>query len=408
MMQLPLFSPKCWTVAELTRYLRELLENDVYLQDVWIQGEVFNLSRPASGHLYFTLKDNASALKCVMWRSAVARQSYLPNDGEAIEVHGSVNIYEAAGQYQLYADVLRPAGQGQLFQEFLRLKARLEAEGLFDVERKRVIPPWPQTIGVVTSPTGAAIHDILITLQRRYPLVKVILASTQVQGVDAPAGIINALTILNRSVKVDLIILARGGGSIEDLWAFNDENVARAIASSQVPVICGVGHETDFTIADFVSDLRAPTPTADAELAVPNRTDLQAVLPEVKARIMRAVQGFVTDHRWQLGRLDGRLASRSPQGRIRSDRQQLDEMLYKVNTAVAHTLQLLQLQLRGYEQRLSALNPEAVLSRGYALVRLQNGEIVRSINQAVANHLLQVQVSDGDFTVLVQPDSSNP
>jgi len=407
MMQLSLFSPRQWTVTQLTRYLRELLENDEILQDVWIQGEVSNLSRPTSGHLYFTLKDNASSLKCVMWRSAVVRQSYLPRDGEAIEVHGSINIYETAGQYQLYADLLRPAGQGALFLEFLRLKERLEAEGLFDEQRKHPIPSWPQTIGVVTSPTGAAFRDILNTIRRRYPLVKVILAPTQVQGEGAPAGIINALTHLNQSVHVDVIILARGGGSIEDMWAFNDENVARAIGSSQVPVISGVGHETDFTIADFVSDLRAPTPTAAAELATPNRLDLHATLLDLNEKIGRAAKMFLTEQRWQLGRLDSRLSTRSPQGRIRSDRQRLDDLFHRASTAVVHTLQLQQIHLKGYEQRLNSLNPKAILNRGYALVKSMDGQIVHSVNQVADGDPLQVQVSDGQFEVLVQAEGSN-
>jgi exodeoxyribonuclease VII large subunit len=401
MAQLSLFAAKQWTVTQLTHYLRELLENDEYLQDVWVQGEVSNLSRPTSGHLYFTLKDHASALKCVMWRNAVARQTYLPRDGEAIEVHGSVNIYETAGQYQLYADLLRPAGQGVLFQEFLRLKARLEAEGLFDEQRKRPIPSFPHTIGVITSPTGAAIRDILNTLRRRYPLASVVLAPTQVQGEGAPAGIISALTNLNQIFPVDVIILARGGGSIEDLWAFNDENVARAIASSQAPVISGVGHETDFTIADFVSDLRAPTPTAAAELATPNRADLHTAILELHARIGRAVQLLVSDQRWQLGRLDSRLSLRSPKGRIRSDRQRLDDLLHQANTSVSHTLQLQKVHLRGFEQRLNSLNPKSVLNRGYALVRFQNGQIVHRVTQVTNGNSLQVQVSDGQFNVLV-------
>src|SRR4030066_2280306 len=240
MPQLPLFSPHIpvsWTVADLTRYLRELLESDELLQDVWVQGEVSNVSRPASGHLYFTLKDNAASLRCVMWRNAVIKQSSLPHDGDAIEVHGSISVYEAGGQYQLYADIFRPAGEGALYQEFIRLKTLLEAEGLFDQGRKRPIPPRPKRIGIVTSPTGAALQDILNTLRRRYPLVEVVLAPTPVQGEEAPLGIITALRDIVRIANPDVIILARGGGSIEDLWAFNDENVARTIAASPAPTV---------------------------------------------------------------------------------------------------------------------------------------------------------------------------
>ena len=287
---MPLFTPHIpvsWSVTDLTRYLRELLESDELLQDVWVKGEVSNFSRPASGHLYFTLKDSSASLRCVMWRNAVIRQSFTPRDGDAIEVHGSISIYEVGGQYQLYADIFRPAGEGALYQEFLRLKAKLEAEGLFAPERKRPIPPKPKRIGIVTSPTGAALQDMLNTLQRRYPLVEVVLAPTPVQGDEAPARIIAALQNVAEIAHPDVIILARGGGSIEDLWAFNDERVARAIAASPIPVITGVGHETDFTIADFVADLRAPTPTAAAELATPNQADLRLDLSELNDRLNR-------------------------------------------------------------------------------------------------------------------------
>ena len=220
MSQLPLFSPNAsafWTITDLTRYLRELFESDEVLQDVWVQGEVSNFSRPASGHLYFTLKDSSASLRCVMWRNAAMRQSFIPRDGDALEAHGAISIYEAGGQYQLYADIFRPAGEGALYQEFLRLKALLEAEGLFDPERKHPIPYRPVRIGIVTSPTGAALQDMLNTIRRRYPLAEVILAPTPVQGDEAPSGIITALHDIVRLANPDVIILARGGGSIEDL-----------------------------------------------------------------------------------------------------------------------------------------------------------------------------------------------
>lgn len=397
MSQLPLFETPHWSVSELTRYLRDLLESDQNLQDLWVQGEVSNLSKPRSGHLYFTLKDSASALRCVMWRNTVLRQDYIPSDGDAVEVHGSINIYEAGGQYQLYADLIRPAGEGALYQEFLRLKARLEEEGLFDPERKRPIPRWPNKIGIVTSPTGAALRDMLNTLRRRYPIPVVILAPTQVQGTEAPAGIVAALEKLNRLVHPDVILVARGGGSIEDLWAFNDERVARAIAASVAPVISGVGHETDFTIADFVSDLRAPTPTAAAELATPNRDDLMVALNELAARMGRSVRTVLDSRRWELNRVENRLALRSPQTRILSDRQRLDEITHRAGIALTHRLQLQRTHLRGLEQRLVSLNPLVVLRRGYAMVTLPDGRIVRSVNQVQSGDWLNVQVSDGQF-----------
>ncbi|MEJ2759898.1 MAG: exodeoxyribonuclease VII large subunit, partial [Anaerolineales bacterium] len=248
------------------------------MQDIWIRGEISNLSLPKSGHMYFTLKDAQASIRCVMWRSQVSRLLNLPQEGEAVEVHGSVSVYEAGGQYQLYADQIRPAGEGQLYQEFLKLKNKLEAEGLFDPDRKRPIPAAPKVVGVVTSPTGAAIRDMLNTLRRRYPLTAVVLAPASVQGESAPAEVAAAILRLNEYAHPDVILVGRGGGSIEDLWAFNSELVARAIAASPAPVISGVGHETDFTIADFVADLRAPTPTAAAELASPDQMEVRGIL----------------------------------------------------------------------------------------------------------------------------------
>jgi exodeoxyribonuclease VII large subunit len=401
MSQLPLFSSPLWSVTDLTRYLRDLLESDEILQELWVHGEISNLSRPGSGHLYFTLKDNASALKCVMWRNAVVRLPFALRDGQAVEVHGNLSIYEAAGQYQLYADLIRPAGEGALFQEFLRLKAQLETEGLFDPERKRPIPRWPRRIGIVTSSTGAALRDILDTIRRRYPLVEVILAPTAVQGEEAPAGIVAALQALNRSIHPDTILLARGGGSIEDLWAFNDERVARAIANSEAPVISGVGHETDFTIADFVSDLRAPTPTAAAEWATPNRLDLRIAVNEIQSRSLRAIQTRLVAGRLSFDRLRSNFALRSPTRMIQSDRQRLDETSRLILTLLAHRLTLHRAQISTMEKSLSTLNPHSILYRGYALVIQPDGSLVSSINQVQSGDGLKVRVSDGSFPVQV-------
>jgi exodeoxyribonuclease VII large subunit len=401
MNQLSFFEAPIWTVTNLTRYLKELLESDEYLQDVWVQGEISNLSRPTSGHLYFTLKDNASSLRCVMWRNTALRLPFNPQDGQAVEVHGSLSIYEAGGQYQLYADLMRSLGEGALYQEFLRLKARLEAEGLFAVERKRPLPRWPHRIGIITSPTGAALRDMLNTLRRRYPLAEVILAPTPVQGVEAPPGIIAALEALNRLARPDVILLARGGGSIEDLWAFNDENVARAIAASSAPVVSGVGHETDFTIADFVSDLRAPTPTAAAELATPNRTDLSDDLIEVNQRMLRAVQSMIQSQKWNTSHLENRLHQRSPLSRLYSDRQRLDDLLYRISLSVQHRLTLLRAHLAGLDQRLNSLSPAQVLQRGYAIIKSPDGKIIRSVAQVRRGDSLTATLTDGNLDVTV-------
>ena len=390
-----------WTVTDLTRYLRELLESDEVLQDVWVHGEVSNFSRPASGHLYFTIKDSSASLRCVMWRSAVPRQSFIPRDGDAIDVHGAISVYEAGGQYQLYADLFRPAGEGALYQEFLRLKALLEAEGLFAPERKRPIPPRPQRIGVVTSPTGAVLHDILNTLRRRYPLVEVILAPTAVQGAEAPAGIITALRNMVHYASPDVIILARGGGSIEDLWAFNDEQVARAIAASPVPIIAGIGHETDFTIADFVADLRAPTPTAAAELATPNQADLRIELSDFNNRLNHLLQIYQSEVRWALKELQNQLDKNSPLTRINSDLQRLDELDRRLGASTSHILQLARVHLTGLLQHMAALNPTAVLERGFAIVTNLARQTISRVAQVSRGEALSVQVSDGDFDVQV-------
>ena len=406
MVQPSLFPPSAWTVTEVNRYLRDLLESDHNLGDLWVQGELSNFSNPRSGHIYFTIKDERAALRCVMWRNNAQRLAFLPKDGDSVEVHGSVSVYETSGQYQLYADTIKPLGEGALYQEFLRLKARLEVEGLFDEERKRPIPRWPKRIGIVTSPTGAALRDMLNTLRRRYPLVKVILAPTPVQGRDAPAGIIAALCDLNRAAVPDVILLARGGGSIEDLWAFNDEGVARAIVASEAPVITGVGHETDFTIADFVADLRAPTPTAAAELATPNRDDLRVDLSSASHRLSQIVHMEISDQRWRLNELVSRLVRLSPETRIQGDRQRLDELTNRAITSVAHYMEIQRTHLNAAEQRLINLNPQTVLSRGYAIVShanaAANASSVRSVGQVKKGDSLNVRVSDGEFGVEVK------
>jgi len=400
--QLPLSQiPSSWTVSDLNRYLRELLESDELLQDVWVRGEVSNFMRASSGHRYFTLKDNTASLRCVMWRNTAIRQSFIPRDGDAIEVHGSISVYEAGGQYQLYAEILRPVGEGALYQEFLRVKALLEAEGLFEPERKRPIPPRPQRIGIVTSPTGAALQDILNTLRRRYPLVEVVIAPTPVQGEEAPHGIKKALQDVVRIANPDVIILARGGGSFEDLWAFNDEKVARTIAASPVPIITGVGHETDFTIADFVSDLRAPTPTAAAELASPNQVDLLLDLSELHDLLIQLLQAYQRELRWTLLDLQNRMERNSPLSRIQSDIQRVDELEHRLGASIQYKLLLTRTQLKGLVQQVVALSPAAVLERGYAIVTNQAGQTVSAVEQVSGGEALKIEVSDGGFGVHV-------
>ena len=391
-------SAQQWTVSKLTFYIRKLLEEDEVLQDVWVQGEISNLSRPASGHVYFTLKDSSAALRCVMWKTSAVRLGIPLQDGKAVEVHGKIGVYEVSGQYQLYADQIRPMGEGALYQEFMRLKAMLEAEGLFAHERKRLIPMFPKTIGIVTSATGAALRDMLNTLRRRLPLVEVILAPSPVQGVEAPPALVKAIQSLNYQLP-DVILLARGGGSIEDLWAFNDERVVRAVANSAVPVICGVGHETDFTLCDFAADLRAPTPTAAAELATQiTMIDLRAAISSLQSRLAAGTLNLIVEQKSALSSLAAQLRYVSPERRIQSGRQRVDELTRRARSSLFHQVQLQSAHIQGMQRRLQALNPMAVLRRGYAVVtRNDNGSVVSRVEQA--SEEMKVRVSDGEFEV---------
>jgi exodeoxyribonuclease VII large subunit len=397
-----------YTVSQVTSYIKSLFASDLLLGDVWLSGEVSGFTQASSGHCYLTLKDAAAVLKAVIWRTQAARLA-LPRNGDQVIVHGSISVYEAGGQYQLYVDHLEPAGVGRLWLEFERLKARLAAEGLFDEARKRPIPARPVRLGVATSATAAALRDILRTIAARYPLVDVIVAPTPVQGSDAPPGIVAAIRSLNRwsaeREPLDAIILARGGGSIEELWAFNDEQVARAIASSAVPVITGVGHETDFTIADFAADLRAPTPTGAATLATPDRRELAAgvrgLAEAAQARIVARLAAGCSG----VDALAHRLGRQSPAVRIARDRQRIDDLSRRANTAMIVRLRQGRERLRSQRLHLAALDPSAVLARGYAIVSTPAGAVISSTAQVSAGDALHVRVADGTFGAEVSASS---
>ncbi len=374
-----------------------MLESDEILRDVWVRGEISNLSQPSSGHVYFTLKDAVAALRCVIWRTTAQRLKTDLANGSAVEVHGYISVYEPNGQYQLYIDALRLAGEGWLYQEFLRLKARLEAEGLFEPERKRPIPARPRTIGIVTSPTGAALQDMLNTMAARYPLAEVVLAPTAVQGDEAPPAIARALNKLNRIVKPDIIILARGGGSLEDLWAFNDERVVRAVASSAAPVITGIGHETDFTLCDFAADLRAPTPTGAAVMAVPDMADLRGELRSAFTLLDGILHTRLDASRQRLMDIRRRLDQLSPRRQVQNGRQRLDDMQERMARALAAYEQLRRARLDGLQQRLHALNPLAVMQRGFAVVHSADGRLLSSVRQISIGDEVSVRMTDGSF-----------
>ncbi len=388
-----------WTVSEATGYIRDIFELDHRLQDMEIEGEISNFTQARSGHLYFTLKDARSQIKCVMWRSQAQRLRFRPQEGDAVVAHGRISIYEASGAYQLYASKLRPVGIGDLAQAFEQLKAKLAAEGLFAVERKQQLPPLPRKIGIVTSADAAALRDILNVLSRRYPIGEVLIAPTLVQGNEAPAQIVQALRWLDGRDDIDLILVSRGGGSIEDLWAFNDERVARAIANAEHPIISGVGHETDFTIADFVADVRAPTPSAAAELATPDFSDMPQTLQIIQQSLTRQITQRIQHHQQTVHELTRALNYLGPNTQLTHHRQQVDMLTAQLETEISRHLERQQNRIALLTTRLQAVSPQETLARGYAIVRTADGTMIRSAEQIQPQQTLHVQVADGSFDV---------
>jgi exodeoxyribonuclease VII large subunit len=393
-----------FTVSEISGQIKNLLERNDVLRDVSVTGEVSNFKRAISGHCYFTLKDASASLKAVIWRSQAFGMT-LPGDGDSVTVHGAITVYARAGEYQLSVDHITPAGIGGLWQEFARLKERLLAEGLFDEAEKRAVPRFPVRLGIATSPDAAALQDILRTLRARYRCVEVIIAPTLVQGTEAPAAIVRALRLLNRysesARKLDVIILARGGGSLEELWAFNDERVARAIRASVIPVISGVGHETDTTIADFAADVRASTPTGAATLAVPAAAELKVAVGRAESQLRRLLRRNVVEHYQDVAALSARLARCSPSGRLKAQRQATMEQHRRLQQAIRLAVSGRSKQLAAQKKYLASLDPTAVLGRGYAIVSRSNGVIVSSLAEIALHDPLRVRVSDGTFGVQV-------
>ncbi len=386
------------TVSEVVTYLQGILERDAFLTDLYVTGEVSNLTRAASGHYYFTIKDSESQLRCVMFRPAAG--SEFLEQGARITAHGRIGIYQVRGELQYVVDLVQPEGVGELHLEFLRLKAKLEEEGLFDPSRKRPLPAYPKRIAVITSRTGAVYHDIQTVLGRRYPLVELVLVHSTVQGDQAPQGIVSALKTINQEPGIDIVIVARGGGSLEELWAFNEEVVARAIHASRVPVVSAVGHETDETIADYVADVRAPTPSAAAERVVPDRVELQRRIVELQAAAEGALMERLREHRDDLRHAVTRLQHLAPD--IAARQQRLDELIRAATSAVAGWVNIVREQVRGKALQLDTLHPGHTLARGYALVERQaDGRIVSRVGDVQPGDGLSVQVRDGRFDAAV-------
>ncbi|MFD1176256.1 exodeoxyribonuclease VII large subunit [Paenibacillus puldeungensis] len=431
------------TVKELNRYIRMKLESDSLLAEVWIRGEISNFTHHSSGHMYFTLKDADSRIKCIMFASHNQRLPFIPKEGSRVIARGNVSVYERDGQYQFYATHMQPDGIGSLYLAFEQLKQKLGDEGLFATERKRPLPRFPRTIGVVTSPTGAAVRDILTTLQRRYPLASVVLYPVLVQGKGAAPSIVKAIRALNAMGEADVLIVGRGGGSLEELWAFNEEQVARAIYESAIPVISAVGHETDFTIADFVADLRAATPTAAAELAVPHAAELRAQLRQREQVLQQSLQHRLQQARERLRRLQGSPALQQPQRSLLQHAQRLDRLSSRLESRMEMRLQLsrasydrthqrllrfhpqeaLQFanrrrqeadrllrqamlgtlkeksrQLTSGIRQLDALSPLKVMGRGYSLVYDEHGQrLIKSLGDVEPGDQITIKMTDGEL-----------
>lgn len=383
------------SVTELNRYVKELLEGDSMLSGVYCKGEISNFKNHSSGHFYFTLKDEGGAVKSVMFRSSAARLKFMPENGMRVIVHGKASLYSQSGDYQLYADHMEPDGVGALYVAYEQLRRRLEAEGLFREERKRPLPKIPSCVGVITSPTGAAVQDILNILGRRFPFAKVLVYPALVQGEGAVPSLLKGLAYFSATGRADVVIIGRGGGSIEDLWAFNDESLARAVCACPVPVISAVGHETDFTICDFAADKRAPTPSAAAELAVPTTEELQQKFRNVTEKMKTLLSRETAMKRQLLTRYAESRVLRDPQSYLCDKRIALDTVTDRLEMDTKNLIAAKRASFQTVVGKLEALNPMSVLSRGYGAVYGEDGRVIKSARTLRAGDRFTLRMKDG-------------
>ncbi len=383
---------KVYSVSEITRLIRDILEDS--FPALWLEGEVSNYRPNQSGHLYFTLKDTNSQISCVMWRTRAASLSFDLEDGAKIRIFGNLRVYEKAGRYQIDALSIEPAGIGELQILFEQLKNKLLEEGLFESSAKKRLPQFPQSIGIITSPTGAAIRDIISVIQRRAPSVKLILRGVKVQGDGAAEEIVDAISAFNAYNKTDVIILGRGGGSLEDLWPFNEEMVARAIYSSAIPVISAVGHEIDFTIADFVADVRAATPSAAAEIVVSGDSEIREFLRQAGQKLAAIISEKINLHRSQLKGISRAHAFRRPEGLILQHTQRVDELNHRMILTSRNYLKAQRNLVQKFKDQFSSLNPENVLKRGYSMT-MKDNRLVKSVDDLAEGDTVQVKLIDG-------------
>jgi exodeoxyribonuclease VII large subunit len=389
-----------YSVSRLNREVRALLESG--LGTIWVQGEISNLSRPSSGHWYFTLKDRDAQLRCAMFRTRNTLARFVPKEGQSVLACGRVSVYEPRGDYQLLVELMEDAGVGALQRAFDELKARLAAEGLFAPERKRPLPSAPRRIGVITSPTGAAIRDIVQVLRRRCPAAEILIYPSPVQGAAAAAALIAAIELAGTRAEVDVLILARGGGSIEDLWAFNDERLARAILASPIPIVTGIGHEIDFTIADFVADLRAPTPSAAAQLVAPDAAVWRRRLEQLLARFAAAARRALRSEQSRLEAVTRRLNLSHPGARLQQHSQRLDELEARLRLSVRARIAAGSARLESAARALQAVSPLATLERGFAVVtRASDGALITDAAQLAAGEAFDARLAHGSLRATV-------
>ena len=385
----------------MTAYIRRLFERDNLLGRVRVWGELSNFRRHHSGHCYFTLKDAGASLRCVMFRSKAVGLKFVPRDGLRVRLAGNVSVYERDGNYQLYVESMLPDGLGDLSAAFAKLREKLLAEGLFDESRKQPIPVMPKAIGVVTSPTGAALRDIVTVARRRHGGIPIILVPAQVQGEEAPEQIVRGIELLDRSGRVDVIVIGRGGGSIEELWAFNDERVVWAVAAAVTPIVSAVGHQTDFTLSDFAADLRAATPSQAAELVVPDRLELLRRLSAARRRLNQALRHRLIERRLRLERCLQSSLFRRPQELLRDRSLLLDQLSERLTHALKTALDERQQRLRIANEKLNLLNPWGVLQRGYSVVRRPDGAVISSAEAVETGESLDVWLHRGKLAVTV-------
>lgn len=388
---------KIYTVSKLNKYIKKLFENDFNLQEIWTLGEISNFKLHSSGHMYFVLKDKESQIKCVMFRGNNCTLRFMPGDGMKVKVRGDVSVYEKRGEYQLYAKEIIEAGKGELYLAFEKLKEKLKSEGLFSEEIKKKLPLIPQNIAVITSPTGAAIRDVLTISLRRFPNLSILVVPSLVQGAFAAQEIAKKIDFLNRYFKdLDFIIIGRGGGSLEELWAFNEEILARSIYRSKIPIVSAVGHETDFTISDFVADLRSPTPSAAAEMTIPDKNSLINNLGLLRSKINRAFKRNFELNAEKFSSISRNLRYQRPENKINQYYQYIDEFSARLSSRVKHRIELYEERIKKDSQRLDSLNPWAIIERGYSICRKIPGrEIIRRLNQIDVGTKIEVIISDG-------------